>query len=69
MQRSQVSYLSLSDDVANKEFLSKLPNFYYGRLTNRQWRLIVSALSEYGTEESDGLARDLLLFVVPPCDS
>jgi predicted RNA-binding protein (virulence factor B family) len=55
--------------MAHKEFLKKLPNFYYGRLTNRQWRLIVSALSEMGTEEADRLARDLLLFVVPPHDN
>ena len=52
--------------MAHKEFLRTLPNFYYGRLTNRQWRLIVSALSEHGTEEADRLARDLLLFVLPP---
>ena len=44
------------------------PNFYCGKLTNRQWRLIVSALSEQGTEEADRLARDLLLFVLPPND-
>jgi hypothetical protein len=54
--------------VAHKKFLSTIPNFYNGKLTNRQWRLIVSALSEMGTEEADRLARDLLLFVVPPCD-
>jgi len=52
--------------VANRVFLRDLPNFYYGRLTHRQWRVIVSALSEHGTEESLRLANDLIKFVLPP---
>ena len=39
------------------------------RLTNRQWRLIVSALSESGHEESEQLARELLRFVLPAVDN
>ena len=52
--------------VANREFLRTLPDFYNGRLTHRQWRVIVSALSEQGTEESLQLASDLIKFVLPP---
>jgi len=37
-------------------------------LTTRQWRLIVSALSQVENEESRGLAEDLLKFVLPPLD-
>ena len=36
------------------------------RLTNRQWRLIVSALSESENAECEGLADDLLKYVLPP---
>ena len=55
--------------VASREFLRDLPDFYNGRLTLRQWRVIVSALSEQGTEESLDLANSLIKFVLPPDDS
>ena len=35
-------------------------------LTRRQWRLIVSALSESEHKESEELAKSLLFFVLPP---
>lgn len=41
------------------------PHTYMARLTNRQWRLIVSALTESGNPESEQLARDLLKYVLP----
>ena len=50
-----------------RKFLDDIPQTYTGRLTNREWRLIVSALSESGHEESEQLARDLIRFVLPPC--
>ena len=53
--------------MPRREFLEDIPHTYMARLTNRQWRLIVSALSESGHEESEQLARELLLFVLPPC--
>jgi hypothetical protein len=52
--------------VPRREFLKDMPNTYLARLTNRQWRLVVSALSESGHEESEELARDLLKYVLPP---
>ena len=51
--------------MPSRKFLSDIPNTYMARLTNRQWRLIVSALSESGHEESEQLARELLHFVLP----
>ena len=55
--------------MPSRKFLSDIPNTYGARLTNRQWRLIVSALSESGNKESEELAEDLLKYVLPPCDS
>lgn len=52
--------------VATRKFLKDLPDLYYGRLTQRQWRVIVSALSEHETEESLGLASDIIKFILPP---
>ena len=52
--------------VANRMFLRDLPDLYYGRLTQRHWRVIVSALSEHGTEESLQLADDIIKFILPP---
>ena len=43
-----------------------VPPTYMARLTNRQWRLIVSALSESENPECEGLADDLLKYVLPP---
>ena len=43
------------------------PETYMARLTNRQWRLVVSALSESGNPECEALANDLLSYVLPPC--
>ena len=34
-------------------------------LTRRQWRLVVSALSEAEHEESEELAEELLFYVLP----
>lgn len=34
-------------------------------LTRRQWRLVVSALSESEHEESEELAEELLFYVLP----
>ena len=45
------------------------PHTYMARLTNRQWRLIVSALSGSGNPECEGLARDLIKYVLPPVDN
>ena len=58
--------LTLCASVPRPEFLHNVPQTYLARLTNRQWRLIVSALSESGCEESEELARDLLKYVLPP---
>ena len=55
--------------MPSRKFLSDIPITYMARLTNRQWRLVVSALSETGNPECDQLANDLLRFVVPPCAS
>lgn len=55
--------------MPRREFLGDIPNTYMARLTNRQWRLIVSALSESGHEESEQLARELLLYVLPEVDN
>jgi hypothetical protein len=41
------------------------PDLYLASLSLRQWRLVVSALSESGDEESRELAEDLLRFVLP----
>lgn len=35
-------------------------------LTRRQWRLVVSALSESKHNESEELAEELLFYVLPP---
>ena len=43
------------------------PETYMARLTNRQWRLVVSALSESENPECEALADDLLRYVLPPC--
>ena len=51
--------------MPRREFLDDIPNTYMARLTNRQWRLIVSMLSESGDPECEGLARDLLKYVLP----
>jgi hypothetical protein len=50
-------------------FRNTLPNLYYCGLSNRQWRLIVSALSEMKNNEANSLASDLLHYVLPPTDS
>lgn len=55
--------------MALKKFLIDIPNTYTARLTNRQWRLIVSALSESNNVESEELAQDLLTYILPPFES
>jgi len=52
-----------------RRFTGDCPHTYMARLTNRQWRLIVSALSESGNPECEALAQDLLRFVLPPVDN
>ena len=48
-----------------RKFTGDCPHTYMARLTNRQWRLIVSMLSESGDPECEGLAQDLLKYVLP----
>jgi hypothetical protein len=38
---------------------------YVAHLSERQWRIIISALSESGREEAEKLAADLLFFTLP----
>jgi hypothetical protein len=38
---------------------------YVAHLSERQWRVIISALAESGCEEAEELANDLLLFTLP----
>lgn len=58
-----------SVSVPRPNFLHNIPDYYLAQLTDRQWRLIVSALSQTDCEESKQLAKDLLKLVLPPCDS
>ena len=52
--------------VPHRKFLHDIPNTYMARLTNRQWRLVISVLSEANSVECDRLADDLIRFVLPP---
>jgi len=38
---------------------------YVAHLSERQWRIIISALSESESKEAEELANDLLLFTLP----
>ena len=52
--------------MPSRKFLSDIPITYMARLTNRQWRLVITALSEANNVECDRLANDLIRFVLPP---
>lgn len=52
-----------------RKFLDQIPATYMARLTNRQWRLVISALSESGDPECEELAKDLIFCVLPPVDN
>ena len=52
--------------MPSRKFLDNIEETYSARLTNRQWRIIISALAESSYPESERLANDLIKFVLPP---
>jgi len=52
--------------MPSRKFLDNIEETYMARLTNRQWRIIISALTESSYPESEELANDLIKFVLPP---
>ena len=53
----------------HRDFFEEVPEIYYAHLSLRQWRLVITALSDSGIEEAQGLAEDLQKYILPDLSS
>jgi hypothetical protein len=47
------------------DFFEEVPEFYYAHLSLRQWRIIITSLTDSETEEAQSLASDLQKYILP----